>query len=270
MAPYGVTLSQSTEAFREMNRPVPPFRIMGNLYYVGANSVTSFLIATPEGHILIDGGFVETVPIIRRGVEQLGFRFEEIRILLNSHGHIDHAGGLARIKRLTGARMIASEREAPLLEHGGRGDDLLGERGYYEPVEVDRRLPDRGTVELGGMKLTAHVTAGHTRGCTSWAFEIDDDGQSRLAVAICSLTILPGAELVDDPTYPGIAEDYARSIERLASLPCEVFLAAHAGFFRMSDKRARLEEGRNPFIDPEGYREYLARAKRRLQQRLGP
>lgn len=270
LASLDASLAQSTQAFREMNRPAPPFRIMGNLYYVGANSVTSFLITTPEGHILIDGGFVETVPLIRRGVEALGFRFEDIRVLLNSHGHIDHAGGLAEIKRLTGAKLIASELEAPLLERGGRGDDLLGDAGAYEPVEVDRRLPDRGTVELGGMKLTAHVTAGHTRGCTSWAFEIDDAGVARLAVSICSLSILPGVRLGTNPTYPGIAEDYARSIERLASLPCEVFLAAHAGFFHLAEKRERLPDAdSNPFIDPDGYREYLARARQRLDERRG-
>ena len=253
-----------------MNQPVEPFRIIGNLYYVGANDVTSFLIATPEGHILIDGGFEETVPLIRSSVARLGFELTDIRILLNSHAHIDHAGGLARIKELTGAKLVASEFDAPQLERGGRGDDILGDAAAFEPVAVDRRIEDGDSVELGGTKLTARVTPGHTRGCTSWTMRIEEGGRSYLAVSICSLSILPGTKLLEDPTYPGIAEDFSRSLEILKALPCDVFLAAHAGFFRMDEKRARLDAGvrPNPFIDRAGYRAFLERAEKRLAERL--
>lgn len=262
--------AQSIESWRDMNRPVEPFRIMGNLYYVGANSVTSFLITTPDGHILIDSGFQETVPMIRESVAKLGFEFDDIRILLNSHAHIDHAGGLAEIKRLTGAKMIASAADAPLLERGGRGDPIIGDIGHYPPVQVDRRVNDGEIVELGGAKLTARVTPGHTPGCTSWAMEVEEDGESYLAVSICSLSILDGMQFLEEPTYPGIADDFARSIEILEGLPCEVFLASHAGFFKMKEKRPLLgdEERSNPFIDPVGYRRYVDRAEEKLRQAL--
>ena len=138
----GPVSAELSERWQKMNQPVEPFRILGNLYYVGANDVTSFLITTPAGHILIDGGFDETVPLIEASVERLGFRFEDVEILLNSHGHFDHAGGLARIQRATGARFMASGLEAPILERGGLGDDLLGDEGTF-PADP-RRSPSRG------------------------------------------------------------------------------------------------------------------------------
>ena len=253
-----------------MNQPVEPFRIIGNVYYVGASSVTAFLIVTPDGHILIDGGFPETVPLIRKSIAGLGFDLADVRILLNSHAHFDHAGGLAALKRLSGAQMMASEPDAPLLERGGRGDDLMGDDGAFEPVEVDRRLKDGDTVELGGVRLVARVTAGHTRGCTSWIVPVEDSGRDLTAVSICSLTVLPGARFHENPTYPGIARDFERSFATLRGIEADVFLASHAEFFDMAAKRARLEkgEGANPFIDPAGYRAYVERAERRYTERL--
>ena len=261
------TVAELSERWQKMNQPVEPFRILGNLYYVGANSVTSFLITTPEGHILIDGGFDETVPLIRASVEQLGFRLEDIEILLSSHAHFDHVGGLARIKKATGARFIASELETPILERGGLDDDLLGDKAPFSPLRVDRKLKDGDTVELGGMRLTARVTAGHTSGCTSWAFEVEDGGRSHLAVSICSLSVLPGMKFHREPTYPTIAKDFVRSFEVLESLPCDIFLASHAGFFRMKEKRERMDEdGPNPFIDRVGYLKYIERARERFEK----
>ncbi len=259
--------AELSERWQKMNQPVEPFRILGNLYYVGANSVTAFLITTDDGHILIDGGFDETVPLIKASVEKLGFRLEDVEILLNSHAHFDHAGGLARLQEATGARFIASELEAPILERGGLGDDLLGDEAPFPKVRIDRRLKDRDVVEHGGMRLTAHVTAGHTRGCTSWAFEIADSGRSHLAVSICSLSVLEGMKFAEPATYPGIARDFERSFERLESLPCDVFLASHAGFFGMKEKRERMAQGdAEAFVDREGYRRYVERASQRFEQ----
>ncbi len=213
----------------------------------------------------IDGGFEETAPLIQASIEKLGFKLEDVKILLNSHGHIDHAGGLARLKELTGARFMASERETPILERGGRGDDLLGDRAPFPPVTVDRRLQDRDVVELGGMRLVAHVTAGHTRGCTSWAFEIEEGERSYQAVSICSLSILDGMKFEEPATYPGIADDFQRSYERLESIACDVFLASHASFFRLPRKREQMSaDGENPFVDPEGYRRFIERMRQRF------
>ncbi len=263
----GPAAAELSERWQKMNQPVEPFRILGNLYYVGANSVTAFLITTPEGHILIDGGFEETVPLIRAGVEQLGFRLEDVEVLLSSHAHFDHAGGLARLQELTGARFLASELEAPLLERGGRGDPLLGDEAPFDPVRVDRRLKDGEVVEHGGVKLTAHVTAGHTQGCTSWAFDVEHGGRSFRAVSICSLSVLDGMRFAEPATYPGMAGDFERSFELLESLSCDVFLAAHAGFFKMKEKREKLAAGDAlAFVDREGYLRYVERARQKFDE----
>ncbi len=262
-------ISELPERWREMTQPFEPFRILGNLYYVGTSDVTAFLIATPEGHVLIDGGFEQTAPMILDSVERLGFEPADVEILLASHAHFDHAGGLAALKRATGARFFASEGDAPVLERGGLGDDLLGDEARFPPVQVDRRLRDGEVVELGGVRLTARVTAGHTRGCTSWAFDVEDSGRTHRAVSICSLSVLPGMRFREEPTYPGIAGDFERSFEVLESLPCDVFLASHASFFKMQQKRERLgEDGENPFLDREGYLAYVERARRRFEEAL--
>jgi metallo-beta-lactamase class B len=261
--------AQLAERWQRMNQPVEPLRIAGPLYYVGANSVTAFLITTPAGHILIDGGFDETVPLIRSGVEALGFQWKDVRLLLNSHAHFDHAGGLARIQQETGARFAASEQDAPLLERGGLGDDLLGDEAPFTPVRVDQRLKDGESVSLGGVTLTARVTAGHTRGCTSWDFEVEDAGERRRVVSICSLSVLDGMRFLEDPTYPGIADDFRRSFEVLEAIPADVFLGSHAGFFDLEGKRERLgQPGPNPFVDPQGYRAYVETARKRFDAAL--
>src|SRR5262245_1875088 len=253
-----------------MNQPFPPFRIIGNVYYVGASDVTSFLVATPAGHILIDGGFVETAPLIEKSLTELGFELRDVKILLNSHAHLDHAGGLARLKELTGARLMASEGDAPLLETGGRGDPILGDEGLFPAVTVDRRLKDGDTVELGGTTLTARVTAGHTPGCTSWVIEVAEGTERHLAVSICSLSILRGVRLTSEPTWPGIATNFEQSFATLRSLPCDVPLAAHGSFFDLAEKRKAQLSGvsPNPFIDPAGYRAYIDRAEARYHERI--
>jgi len=261
---------QADPTSRSWNQPVEPFRIAGNLYYVGASDIASYLITTPEGHILLDGGFVETVPLIRESVKKLGFRIEDVKILLNSHAHYDHAAGLAELKSLTGARLHASEKDAPALARGGKGDPLFGDQFPFPSVKADRLLADGDTVTLGGTTLTARLTPGHTQGCTTWTMKVADGGRTLDAVFVCSTSVLPMSKLGAEPTYPGIAEDYARTFRTLRELPCDLFLAAHGGFYRLQEKAERLRkgEGPNPFVDPEGYRGYLDRSEKVFRERL--
>jgi metallo-beta-lactamase class B len=262
--------SQADPESRSRNQPVAPFRIIGNLHYVGASDITSFLLATNRGLILLDGGYVETAPQIRDNIAQLGFKLSDVKIILSSHAHFDHVGGLAQLKAWTGARLFASAGDAPLLEAGGRGDPLFGDTLPFPPVKVDHLLRDGEAVTLGDTTLVAHVTAGHTRGCTTWTTRVAEGGRLYDVVFVCSTTVLPGYRLVDHPTYPGIADDYARTFATLAALPCDVFLGSHASFFDGSGKARRLREGAkpNPFVDPQGYRAYLARAEAAFREQL--
>jgi metallo-beta-lactamase class B len=262
--------AQADATSRSWNQPVEPFRIAGNLYYVGASDITSFLITTPQGHILIDGGFVETVPLIRASVKKLGFRLEDVKFLLNNHAHYDHAGGLAELKKLTGAKLVVAEGDAPLLAAGGHGDFAFGDKLPFPPVQADRTIRDGDTVSLGGVTLTAHITPGHTKGCTSWSMQVKDGDRTLDVVFAGSLSVLPDVTLAVHPKYPKIAEDYAHSFQVLKGLPCDIFLSSHGSFFDLTGKAERLRKGEtpNPFIDPKGYRTYLARMEEAFRGRL--
>lgn len=259
---------QADERSRSWNQPVKPFRILGNLYYVGANDVTAFLIATPEGHILIDSGFAETVPQIVRNVRKLGFDPREVVFLLNSHAHIDHAGGLAQLKKKTGAKLVASEEDAALLARGGKGDYLFGDKLTFEPVQADRIIRDGEQVTVGKATLTARLTPGHTKGCTTWTMVADDGGRKYDVVFVCSTTVNPGTALVGNTNYPRIADDYERTFQILKSLPADVFLAPHGSFFDLTGKSKRLAAGErpNPFIDSRGYRAFLERTEKAFRE----
>jgi metallo-beta-lactamase class B len=264
--------SQIETAFRLMNRPFEPCRVIGNIYYVGASDVSSFLIVTPRGHILIDSGFGTTVPLIREAVRKLGFRFEDIKILLNSHAHVDHAGGHAVLKRLCGAQIVMSEADAATLARGGRGDFLPfdDEVIAYEPVKADRIIRDGEEVTRGGVTLTAHLTPGHTRGCTTWTMAVEEGGKRFDVVFYGGTTILPGVRLVNNPKYPAIADDFEKTFRRLKSLPCDVFLAPHGSMFGLREKAQRRAAGQtpNPFIDPEGYRGYISQSEGAFRRKL--
>jgi metallo-beta-lactamase class B len=262
--------AQKNPPLRSGNEPVEPFRILGNLYYVGASDVTSFLITTPEGNILLDSGYEETVPLIRASVKKLGFKMEDVKLLLNTHSHFDHAAGLAALKRLTGAKLVAMDAEAPLLARGGRDDFRFGDELAFSPVEADRVIHDGDTVTLGGVTLTAHKTPGHTPGCTTWTMKIEDGGKSYAAVFIGSATINPGVVLTNNPKYPAIAADYAHTFEVLKALPCDIFLGSHGSFFDLKGKAERLRQGEtpNPFIDPQGYREHVKKVEELYRKQL--
>lgn len=260
--------AQADETARSWNRPVKPYRVIANIYYVGASDVTSFLITTPEGHILLDSGFAETVPLIRDNVKQLGFRLEDIKILINSHAHYDHAGGLAQLKELTGAKLMASEADAVLLASGGRDDFQWGDKLSYSPAEVDRRLRDKDTINLGGVTMTARLTPGHTKGSTTWTMQVKEAGKL-LSVVFVGSTSVPGYKLIGNPKYPGIADDYAHTFRLLKGLPCDLFLSTHGSSFSMTEKMLRAERGeKNPFIDPEGYRRFIKQTERAFRQQL--
>ena len=263
------TYGQADEVSRSWNQPVKPYRVIGNIYYVGASEVTSFLIVTPKGHILLDSGFFETVPQIKQNIVQLGFRLEDIRILINSHAHYDHAGGLALLKELTGARLMASQADAELLAHGGKGDFHFGDRLSYPPVKADRILSDGDIIELGGVVMTAHLTPGHTKGCTTWTMKVTE-GLQQYDVVFVGSTTVPGYRLVDNPQYPTIAADYDLTFRILKSLPCDVFLASHGSFYSMLEKKKLLAQGKkhNPFIDERGYERFIAQTERAFREEL--
>lgn len=266
----GLSLAQENELWRSWNQPVEPFQVIGNIYYVGASDVTAFLITTPEGHIVLDGGFPETAPMILANIETLGFAVEDVALLLNSHAHFDHSGGLAALKAATGARLLISEGDADLVENGGRGDFLMGDDAPFPAVEVDERFSDGKVVEHGGVSLTAHVTPGHTQGCTTWTMQVEDQGQTHDVVFACSVSVLPQVRLTTDPSYPGIADDFQRTFAVLKALPCDVFLSGHGMFFALKDKiEARTSNPEtNPFIDPDRYRAWVARGEARFLERL--
>lgn len=262
--------AQKDPTSRSWNQPVEPYRIVGNVHYVGASDITSYLITTPEGHILLDGGFEETVPIIRESVRKLGFRIEDVKILLNSHAHYDHAAGLAELKKLTGATFYASEKDAPLHARGGKGDFHFGDDLAYPPIQADRLLKDGDKVTLGGVTLTAHLTPGHTPGNTTWTMKVKEGQESYAVAFVSSPTINPGVVLTNNPRYPEIADDYATTFRVLKSLPCDVFLGSHANFFDGLKKGERLRKGEtpNPFIDPKGCREFIEKREKIYKDQL--
>jgi metallo-beta-lactamase class B len=263
------TLAQSSAEWRAWNEPVKPLRVIGNVYYVGAKEVSSFLITTPAGHVLLDGGFAETAPLIAENVRRLGFKLEDVKLLIGSHAHSDHAGGFAELKRLTGAKLLATEADAAMLEKGGKGDFAWGDQFAFPAVKADRLLRDGEQVTLGGVTLTARLTPGHTRGCTTWTMKVEEDGKLYDVVFVGSASV-PGYKLVGNAKYPQIADDYARTFRVLKSLPCDVFLGPHGSFFKLAEKSRRVEQGaeQNPFVDPQGYRDYVERAERAYLEQL--
>lgn len=259
---------QADATSREWNKPVPPFRIAGNLYYVGAIEITSYLITTPQGHFLVDGGFVETAPQIKRNIAQLGFKLSDVKYLLNSHAHYDHAGGLAELKKSTGAKFVASEGDANLLRKGGHGDFRFGDTLLFPPIEPDKIIRDGESLQLADQVMTAHLTPGHTRGTTTWITKIQDGGRTYNVVFVGSQSSLDYKFVVQE-SYPGIAADFVKSFAVLKNLPCDIFLASHGSFFHLVDKHERLVRGdTNAFVDPDGYNRYLSESEKDFRQKL--
>jgi metallo-beta-lactamase class B len=241
--------------------PQTPYRVIGDVYYVGSKDLASFLITTPQGHILINSNLASSVPMIRRNVEALGFRFSDIKIILISHAHFDHAAGSAEIKRLTHARYMVMDADVPVVESGGRDDFALGSSPQYRfpETKVDRVLHDGDEVRLGNAVLVAHLTPGHTKGCTTWTMKVSDGGRVYNVVIVGSATFLSSYKLVGDPAYPKMAQDFELTFRTLKALPCDVFLGAHGSYYGMLRKFDDMKAGTtNPFIDPAGYQSYVA------------
>src|SRR5581483_7081335 len=247
----------------------PPIRIVGNLYYVGDGDLASYLVVTPKGSILINTGFEYSVPEIQSRVRSLGFRVNDIKILLVTHAHSDHAAGQAKMKKLTGAKMVAMKEEVELLESGGKTDYLFGSSGWFPPVKVDRVLQDGDKIELGGVAITAYLHPGHTKGSTSYAMEIAEGGKT-YRVLIANLgNINEGTALLHNPKYPKVAQDYARTFEAQKNLPCDIFLTSHAGQFGLHAKW-HPGDGYDPerFVDPAGYFRAVTRSEDRFLRQL--
>jgi metallo-beta-lactamase class B len=264
----GSASGQADATGREWNEPIPPFRIAGNLYYVGAVEITSYLITTPQGHFLLDGGFVETAPQIERNIKQLGFKLSDVKYLLNSHAHCDHAGGLAELKKVTGARFVASEGDAAQLRKGGHGDFRFGDTMLFPPIDPDRVIRDGDTIQLADQVMIAHVTPGHTKGNTTWTTKIKDGARTYNVVFVGSQSSLD-YKFAGQESYPGIAADFEKSFAVLKSLPCDIFLASHGWFFHFGKKHERFMHGdTNAFVDPDGYREYLSESEKDFLQKM--
>lgn len=261
--------AQKTERDREWNKPIEPFKLIGNVYYVGVSEITSFLITTPKGHILIDGGFAETAPIIKANIAKLGFKLEDVKILLNTQAHYDHAAGLADLKRWTKAKMLISAEDKILLENGGKGDFAFGDDYSYEPVKADKILKDGEKIKLGGVSLKTILTPGHTKGCTSFWLEVKENGR-KYSVIFVGSTTAPGYKLNGNEKYPNIVTDYEKTFSVLRKLKPDVFVASHGNFFNLPEKAEKLRQGKspNPFIDSQVYLNFLDDTEKAFREKL--
>src|SRR5277367_1684924 len=267
-------LLAAASAFAQANpgdwtEPFPPFHIAGNLYYVGSKGLANYLITTPQGNILINSDLEANVPMIKASIEKLGFKFSDTKILLISHAHWDHDAGSAAIKEATGATYMVMDADVPVVESGGKADFQYGNADLYRPAKVDRVLHDGDEVKLGGTVLTAHLTPGHTKGCTTWTMKVTEGGKTYDVVIVGSPNVNAGYKLVNNAAYPQIAEDYERMWRVLKSLPCDIFLGAHGSYFGLEEKYALWKmDGANPFVDPDGYKRFITQKEQEFHDEL--
>jgi len=249
----------------DWTRPFPPFKLIGNIYWVGSYDLSTYLITTPQGHVLINTGVGDTAQKIRASVEQLGFKMSDVRILTATHGHWDHVAGIAELKKMTGAALVVSEPEQVLLESGGKADFRWGDTpsSRFEPAKVDRTFKDGETLSLGDTKLTAHLHPGHTKGATSFTTEIRENGKTYRVVIANMGSINPGVTVTGMAAYPGIQQDYARTFASQQAMKIDVWLASHASQFRMHDKY-KAGDPYNPdrFVDPDGFLDAVRRLEK--------
>jgi metallo-beta-lactamase class B len=270
-----LVLAVAASAFGQGNpdwtEPFPPFHIAGNLYYIGSKGLANYLVTTSQGNILINSDLETNVPMIEASIEKLEFKFKDTKILLISHAHWDHDAGSAMIKEMTGATYMVMNADVPVVESGGKTDFEYGNSptSLYRPTKVDRVLHDGDEVKLGGTVLVAHLTPGHTKGCTTWTMEVTERGKTYNVVILGSPNLNPGYKLVDNSAYPQIAEDYERMWRVLKSLPCDIFLGAHGNYFGLEEKYPLMKEGGgNPFVDPSGYKKYIAQKEQEFRTEL--
>jgi metallo-beta-lactamase class B len=248
------------------------FHIIGNIYGVGETlHLINYLITTPEGHILIDAAYEESVPRIRANIERLGFRTQDIRFLIATHAHSDHVAGFARMRELApNATIVAGRRDVEVIESGGVTDFRANGERQWTPVTVGQVVDDGDVIRLGGTVLTAHMTPGHTKGCTTWTMTIQDGGRPLNVILFCGTNLAEDAmPLIGNPKYPEMAADFAASYAKLKSIPVDVWLGAHGYWFGLEEKLARRTNGgANPFIDPEGYRRAILGLEQTYLDRL--
>ncbi len=241
----------------DWHREFAGFKIAGNLYYVGTADLAVYLINTPQGNILINSDFKQDVPLIKRSIEQLGFKYSDTKIILISHAHGDHDEATGLIKNDTGAKLMVMDGDVREEESTAQG---------RPGARVDRVLHDGDKVELGGSTLVAHLTPGHTKGCTTWTMQVRDGARTLNAVIIGSPNVNPGYVLVGNKNYPQIAEDYVKTFAVLKRLPCDLFLGAHGAYFGLTTKYPKLKPAANPFIDPAGYKAYVEERDQAFQK----
>jgi metallo-beta-lactamase class B len=251
--------------------PLNPFRIASNLYYVGSRDLAAFLIPTSAGHILINSNLATSPPQIRASIEKLGYHYQDVKILLISHAHYDHCAGSAQLRQESGAKYMVMDADIPVVESGGKKDFHFGTDPtmFFPATKVDRPLQDGEQVALGDTVLTAHKTAGHTKGCTTWTLKVTENGKTLNAVIVGSPYALSGYNLIDDKQYPQIAADFTRQFQTLKSLPCDIFLGAHGGYFGLLAKFDRQKAGdANAFVDPAGYKSFIADSQQGFETEL--
>lgn len=244
--------------------PAKPFAIVGPIHYVGTKDLAAYLITTPAGHILIDGAVPSMAGAIEQSITALGFKPADIKILLTTQAHFDHVGTLAHFQKVSKASVRVMQGDDTLVADGGKSDYLFGGRSdaHFAPAKVDVVLKDGDVITLGGVSLTAIRTPGHTPGCATYTMSVVDKGRTYAVVFPGSTTVNPGTRLVKNPSYPGIADDYRRTFDRLAGLKPDIFLAAHASAFDLDGKHARMKaEGVAAFVDPDGYRRLHAQKR---------
>jgi metallo-beta-lactamase class B len=266
-----VSASAQNEEIPERERPFPPLRIVGNLYYVGTYDLGCYLITTDEGHILINSGYENSVPIIRDNIETLGFNLEDIKIITTNHAHTDHVGGLAELKRLTGAETYMHEADVPLLVSGGDDDYRYpGGRGViFPPIEVDHQIHDGSTIELGGMVLTAHNHPGHTKGAVSFSMTIEDGGRNYDVLIANMGTVNDSVNLTFEPGYPDIVEAYESTFASQMAMHPDIWVAPHAGHFNFHEKyQPGMPYSPETFLDPDGWFEKIDQVEAAFRERL--
>jgi metallo-beta-lactamase class B len=261
----GRALGQDTS---DRMTPFPAFRIAGNLYYVGSKDLASYLVTTSSGDILINSSYQASVPLIQHSIESLGFKMSDVKILLISHAHDDHDAGSAQIKKLTGAKYMVMDADVPVVE-SGVDYFYTAEKNRYPPAKVDKVLHDGDQVRLGDAVLVAHKTPGHTKGCTTWTMKVTEKGKVYNVVIVGSWNVNPGYRLVGNTAYPAIAADYEKTFQILKSLPCDIFLGAHGGYFDLVQKYDRMQKGDAlAFVDPAGYKAAVAQKEMEFRKEL--
>lgn len=271
LASLALASDQHPKSFKTWFEPTPPFRMAGPIYYVGTAGLGVYLIKTSEGLILLNGAMPESKSLIKDSIRKLGFKPEDIRLILLSHAHQDHAGTIADSKKLSKAPVAVMEAEFELLKSGGRLDYLFGQKPEmrFESVTADRVLKDEEKVVLGDVQLIAHWTPGHTRGCTTWETSVTEGGKKYSVVFADGTSVNPGTRFIKNPSYPGIFSAYQKTFKVLESLHPDIFLSYHAEFFDLEKKRGRMtREGIKAWVDPEGYQQLVSSKKKEFEEKV--